>query len=182
MADTLKAVIRAEVDPSGVVSGVNRATTELQKLNRTATSGATSAGITATLNVLQTAYQVVSGIVGKLADRAKTLTDITTRFDLGAANAKTRFEVEQIKANRRIAAALSPAVQESFRMQTAAVQAEAARVESGAAGIGQGIVAATQGQIIANQVGTTAGDAALQGGGWLRNTLTDIVDKLRSPN
>jgi len=177
VAETMKAVIAAEVDATGVVRGVNKATAELQRLNQTASRGATSAGITATLNSIQVAYQVVSGIIGKLNERAKSLTDITTKYDLQAANAKTRFEVEQIKANKRIAAALSPAVQESYRLQTEAARAEAARVESQRGMIGGGITGQTKIALAAQQasnVGMDIGGAAVGAGTRTAPVLTPL--------
>jgi hypothetical protein len=164
MAEQLKAVIRAEVDPSGVVTGVNRATAELQRLNQTASRGAMAAGITASLNTIQVAYGVVSSIVGKLNERAKSLTETTTKYDLAAANAKTRFEVEQIKANKRIAAALSPAVQESYRIQTQQARSGAARVERMRGVIGEGIVGQTKTALAAQSLTNQAADI---GGGAL---------------
>ena len=165
MAEQLKAVIKAEVDPSGVVSGVNKATAELQRLNQTASRGAMAAGVTAALNTVQMTYQVVASIVGKLNERAKTLTDTTTKYDLAAANAKTRFEVEQIKANKRIAAALSPAVQESYRVQTEAARAEAARIETMRAPIGQGLVGQTKAAVAAQAMTNAVMDVGTSGFG-----------------
>lgn len=181
MAESLKAVIRAEVDPSGVVSGVNKATAELQRLNQTASRGAMAAGVTATLNSIQVAYQVVSSIVGKLNERAKSLTDITTKYDVQAANAKTRFEVEQIKANKRIAAALSPSVQESFRLQSAAAANEAARIESQKRLIGPGIVGQTRAALAGQNLTNIASDLGGAGVGTVANAPSDIQNRI-GPN
>jgi len=177
----LKAVIRAEVDPSGVVSGVNKATAELQRLNQTASRGAMAAGVTATLNGIQVAYQVVASIVGKLNERAKSLTDITTKYDVQAANAKTRFEVEQIKANKRIAAALSPSVQESFRLQSAAAANEAARIESQKRLIGPGIVGQTRAALAGQNLTNIASDLGGAGVGTVANAPSDIQNRI-GPN
>lgn len=181
MAESLKAVIRAEVDPSGVVSGVNKATAELQRLNQTASRGAMAAGVTATLNGIQVAYQVVASIVGKLNERAKSLTDITTKYDVQAANAKTRFEVEQIKANKRIAAALSPSVQESFRLQSAAAANEAARIESQKRLIGPGIVGQTRAALAGQNLTNIASDLGGAGVGTVANAPSDIQNRI-GPN
>ena len=181
MAESLKAVIRAEVDPSGVVSGVNKATAELQRLNQTASRGAMAAGVTATLNSIQVAYQVVASIVGKLNERAKSLTDITTKYDVQAANAKTRFEVEQIKANKRIAAALSPSVQESFRLQSAAAANEAARIESQKRLIGPGIVGQTRAALAGQNLTNIASDLGGAGVGTVANAPSDIQNRI-GPN
>jgi len=181
VAESLKAVIRAEVDPSGVVSGVNKATAELQRLNQTASRGAMAAGVTATLNGIQVAYQVVASIVGKLNERAKSLTDITTKYDVQAANAKTRFEVEQIKANKRIAAALSPSVQESFRLQSAAAANEAARIESQKRLIGPGIVGQTRAALAGQNLTNIASDLGGAGVGTVANAPSDIQNRI-GPN
>lgn len=171
MAEQLKAVIKAEVDPSGVVTGVNKATAELQRLNQTASRGAMAAGITAALNTIQVAYGVVSSIVGKLNERAKNLTETTTKYDLAAANAKTRFEVEQIKANKRIAAALSPAVQESYRLQSEAARSGAARVERMRGMIGEGIIGQTKGALVTRSLTNQAADI----GGGLVGSVTNMA-------
>ena len=130
MAKQMKAVIRAEVDASGVTRGVNRAEAELKRLN--ATAGRTSAftGAAAAMQAAQIGAQIIGQAVQAASNRVQSLQQITTAYNVQAANAATMAQVADFQRNKRIAASLGPDVIRGIQAQTAVKDAEAARMLS----------------------------------------------------
>ena len=130
MAKQMKAVIRAEVDASGVTRGVNKAEAELKRLN--ATAGRTSAftGAAAAMQAAQIGAQIIGQAVQAASNRVQSLQQITTAYNVQAANAATMAQVADFQRNKRIAASLGPDVIRGIQAQTAAKDAEAARMLS----------------------------------------------------
>jgi hypothetical protein len=178
MADrSMKAVIRAEVDPSGVVKGVATANKELQKLSATTAKAALASGISATIDAGQVAFSGIRTAVTALDKRADELTKITTTFNVDAANAATQSEIEKYARNKRIADALAPGVIQGIQNQDVIANKQADYVVQNAARIGQGI-ANVQGISAGGEAATNQMlDVGLQGAGT--TTLDDIRDTLR---
>ncbi len=128
MAREMKAVIRAEMDPSGVVKGVARAQAELRKLNAAAASTAVNTGVTAAITAAQIAARIGSQVVNAASNRVQGLTQIATSYNLQAANASTQAQVAEFARNKRLAAALGPDVARGFAEQTRIKDADAMRV------------------------------------------------------
>ena len=130
MAKQMKAVIRAEVDASGVTRGVNKAEAELKRLN--ATAGRTSAftGAAAAMQAAQIGAQIIGQAVQAASNRVQSLQQITTAYNVQAANAATMAQVADFQRNKRIAASLGPDVIRGIQAQPAAKDAEAARMLS----------------------------------------------------
>ncbi len=130
MAKQMKAVIRAEVDASGVTRGVNKAEAELKRLN--ATAGRTSAftGAAAAMQAAQIGAQIIGQAVQAASNRVQSLQQITTAYNVQAANAATMAQVADFQRNKRIAASLGPDVIRGIQAQTAVKDAEAARMLS----------------------------------------------------
>lgn len=128
MAKQMKAVIRAEVDASGVTRGVNKAEAELKRLN--ATAGRTSAftGAAAAMQAAQIGAQIIGQAVQAASNRVQNLQQITTAYNVQAANAATMAQVADFQRNKRIAASLGPDVIRGIQAQTAAKDADAARM------------------------------------------------------
>lgn len=128
MAKQMKAVIRAEVDASGVTRGVNKAEAELKRLN--ATAGRTSAftGAAAAMQAAQIGAQIIGQAVQAASNRVQNLQQITTAYNVQAANAATMAQVAEFQRNKRIAASLGPDVIRGIQAQTAAKDADAARM------------------------------------------------------
>ena len=128
MAKQMKAVIRAEVDASGVTRGVNKAEAELKRLN--ATAGRTSAftGAAAAMQAAQIGAQIMGQAVQAASNRVQNLQQITTAYNVQAANAATMAQVADFQRNKRIAASLGPDVIRGIQAQTAAKDADAARM------------------------------------------------------
>jgi len=128
VAKQMKAVIRAEVDASGVTRGVNKAEAELKRLN--ATAGRTSAftGAAAAMQAAQIGAQIIGQAVQAASNRVQSLQQITTAYNVQAANAATMAQVADFQRNKRIAASLGPDVIRGIQAQTAAKDAEAARM------------------------------------------------------
>jgi len=174
---SMKAVIRAEVDPSGVVKGVAAANRELQKLNATSAKAALASGISATIDAGQVAFGAIRSAVSALDKRADDLTKITTTFNVDAANAATQSEIEKYARNKRIADALAPGVIQGIKNQDIIANREAANIVANGAKIGQGI-ANIQGISAGGQAAVNQGlDKSLQGSGT--TTLEEIRDTLR---
>jgi hypothetical protein len=172
----MKAVIRAEVDPSGVVKGVAAANRELQKLNATSAKAALASGISATIDAGQVAFGAIRSAVTALDKRADDLSKITTTFNVDAANAATQSEIEKYARNKRIADALAPGVIQGIKNQDAIANREAESIVANGAAIGQGIAnvqgISAGGQSAMNQ----ALDVGLQGAG--STTLDEIRNML----
>jgi len=130
VAKQMKAVIRAEVDASGVTRGVNKAEAELKRLN--ATAGRTSAftGAAAAMQAAQIGAQIIGQAVQAASNRVQSLQQITTAYNVQAANAATMAQVADFQRNKRIAASLGPDVIRGIQAQTAVKDAEAARMLS----------------------------------------------------
>jgi hypothetical protein len=130
VAKQMKAVIRAEVDASGVTRGVNKAEAELKRLN--ATAGRTSAftGAAAAMQAAQIGAQIIGQAVQAASNRVQSLQQVTTAYNVQAANAATMAQVADFQRNKRIAASLGPDVIRGIQAQTAAKDAEAARMLS----------------------------------------------------
>ncbi len=207
MAREMKAVIRAEVDPSGVVKGVNQVNSQLDRLNRSASMTSMATGVSAAFNMMQAAFAIGQRAMQAINNRVDDLMETTAKFDLNAYNAKVQAEIAKIQADKRIASALGPAVAEAFRQQGAKALSEAGRVESMRDIIGPGIVRDIQarGAVSAMQntaldIGTGAIGAAttqaIQGGGGFMDYLfpiqaisrlamrtgVEVGKNLRSPN
>ncbi len=128
MAREMKAVIRAEMDPSGVVKGVARAQAELRKLNAAAAATAVNTGVTAAITAAQIAARIGSQVVNAASNRVQGLTQIATSYNLQAANASTQAQIADFARNKRLAAALGPDVAQGIARQTAIKDADAMRV------------------------------------------------------
>jgi len=173
---SMKAVIRAEVDPSGVVRGVAAANRELQKLNATSAKAALASGISATIDAGQVAFGAIRSAVTALDKRADDLTKITTTFNVDAANAATQSEIEKYARNKRIADALAPGVIQGIKNQDIIANREAASIVANGAAIGQGIANVQGISAGAQAAGNQALDVGLQGAG--STTLDEIRNML----
>ena len=180
MAREMKAVIRAEMDPSGVVKGVARAQAELRKLNAAAASAAFNTGATAAMAAAQMAARVGAAVINAGQNRVQSLTSIATSYDLQAANAATMAQVADFARNKQIAAALGPDVAQGFARQTAIKDAEAHRLLRDplmGPGISASMALGAQKDALANQ----ATDQAI-GAASVANDITAIrkmLDELR---
>ena len=128
MAKQMKAVIRAEVDASGVTRGVNKAEAELKRLNATAGRTAAFTGAAAAMQAAQIGAQIIGQAVQAASNRVQNLQQITTAYNVQAANAATMAQVADFQRNKRIAASLGPDVIRGIQAQTAAKDADAARM------------------------------------------------------
>ena len=102
MADkSMKAVIRAEVDPSGVIKGVAATNRELAKLN----SKTSAIAVGASFNMAQMGFQMLMGAFRILDRRMTEMAQMSTRFSPEAQRgvmetqiAKINQEIEMAKA------------------------------------------------------------------------------------
>lgn len=102
MADkSMKAVIRAEVDPSGVIKGVAATNRELSKLN----SKTSAIAVGASFNMAQMGFQMLMGAFRIMDRRMTEMAQMSTRFSPEAQRgvmetqiAKINQEIEMAKA------------------------------------------------------------------------------------
>ena len=102
MADkSMKAVIRAEVDPSGVIKGVAATNRELAKLN----SKTSAIAVGASFNMAQQGFQMLMGAFQMIDRRMNEMAQMSTRFSPEAQRgvmetqiAKINQEIEMAKA------------------------------------------------------------------------------------
>jgi hypothetical protein len=175
----MKAVIRAEVDPSGVVSGVARAQAELRKLNAAAASTAVNTGVSAAIAAAQVAARIGTAVINTAQNRVQTLQQTTTAFNTQAANAATMAQVADFQRSKRLADSLAPDVIRGIQAQTAYKDSEAARMLSdpllgpglaNSMAVGAG-VDSVRNQLADDAIGSTAMPATL---------MPEVVDLLRN--
>ena len=140
MADkSMKAVIRAEVDPRGVVSGVAATNKALQTLNKTAASASTSAAISAGINMAQMGMSALQQVFAAVERRFGELNNIANKYSAAAAGARMAADVSIIQDNVRIAQALAPGAIQASQAEADIKAGEAARMERNAAGMNAGM-------------------------------------------
>lgn len=164
MADkSMKSVIYAEMDTTGVTRGVAKTTAELTKLNRTAASGARSAGITATLQMTQAAFQGVGTLFGNVERRMNELNAAALKFSGPAMGANMMANAERLKADISIAKSVTPGSIAMSKTKEDLAAGEAARIERQAGGInaGMGAVGRARGNL-----GATSDMLLEMGGTW----------------
>lgn len=109
MADkSMKAVIWAEVDPTGVATGVAATNKELAKLNKTASRTSTMASISAGISIVQAGYGVLASLFNAVNARMDEIQAMSTKYGAGFVQAKMT-EIERTR--QAIALGTSTAVE-----------------------------------------------------------------------
>lgn len=140
MADkSMKSVIYAEMDTSGITRGVAKTTAELGKLNKTAKSGAAAAGITATLQMTQMAFQGISQVFSGVERRMAELNGAALKYSGAAMGANAIANADKMRADIKIGAALTPGSIQTSQAAGDIAAGGAARIERNAGGINQGM-------------------------------------------
>jgi len=141
----MKSVIYAEMDTSGITRGVAKTTAELGKLNKTARSGAAAAGITATLQMTQMAFQGISQVFQGVERRMAELNGAALKYSGAAMGAQNLANADKLKADIKIGAAVTPGSIQTSQAAGDIATGAAARIERNAGGInsGMGAVART---------------------------------------
>jgi len=162
---SMKSVIYAEMDTSGITRGVAKTTAELGKLNKTARSGAAAAGITATLQMTQMAFQGISQVFNGVERRMAELNGAALKYSGAAMGANAIANADKLRADIKIGAAVTPGSIQTSQAQGDIATGAAARIERNAGGInaGMGAVARTganytaQTNILLEAAGTALG-------------------------
>jgi hypothetical protein len=142
MADkSEKVVIWAEVDPRGVVSGVNATNRELDKLNKTAKRGATAAGITAGIDAAQGAYGMIMRVIQMVDRRVEELNAMAVKYSPEAMAANAKLQVAKIESEVAIGQAVGPGVAKGLEVQAAAMREKAKKAQLNAGDMAGGIAA-----------------------------------------
>ena len=180
MAKQMKAVIRAEVDPSGVVKGVSKAEAELKRLNATAARTAAATGATAALNVASIAANMIGRAAGAAAGRAEEIEKMATTFNLEAANAATLEQIAEFRRQEQIAAATGPDIAASIRERTRMRDIEAQQMVANPL-LGRGVGTFMVGQEALMQTGRAALDTGIGATGAIppMESIRSMVDDLR---
>ena len=133
MADkSMKAVIRAEVDPSGVIKGVAATNRELQKLN----SKTSAIAIGASFNMAQQGFQILMHAFQMIDRRMQEITALSSRFSPEAQRGIMETTMAKINDEIKYAKAFGPDVAGAERAKRAGMQAQTAS-DLGTAGSGQ---------------------------------------------
>ena len=130
MAKEMKAVIRAEVDPRGVVSGVNEVNRQLGKINKAATTSALATSFTAIGQAFNMARQVLDAI----DRRQMAIQDMARKFSPGARAAEMMTEQAKIQQSLTLGKMMEPELVQIEQMRQANIASETARLQQMGAG------------------------------------------------
>lgn len=181
MADrSMKAVIRAEVDPSGVVRGVNTATRELERLNQTSRRISIAAGVSAAIEASRVMVNMASRAANFANTRANDIVEMVTQNNVAAANAATLAFGDRVMAQRRAAQALAPGVISGIQAQSAAELSGLNRLAM-TPGMGEAVGNFMRGQAVTTEARNAAADAVTFGIGEIVGLLRGISEKLGRP-
>jgi hypothetical protein len=136
---SMKSVIYAEMDTSGITRGVAKTTAELGKLNKTARSGAAAAGITATLQMTQMAFQGLSQVFQGVERRMAELNGAALKYSGAAMGANNLANAEKMKADIKIGAAVTPGSIQTSQAAGDIASGAAARIERNAGEVNAGM-------------------------------------------
>ena len=172
MADkSEKVVILAEVDPRGVVSGVNATNRELSKLNRTAKRGALAAGISAGYDAAQAAYGLIMQVVNMIDKRVQQMNAMALKYSPEAMIANANLQATKIQSEVAIGQAIGTGTAKGAQIEQAALQERARNVQANAGALSGGIAAwesmkqsfADAGTAFSDSFITSLGDPSAQG-------------------
>lgn len=139
MADkSMKASIQVDMDAKGVARGVAATNRELDKLNKTARSTSISTGIMAGINVVQTAYAAISGIINSINDHINKLDQLGRTFSREGATAEGSRMAAAMQSDIDIGKAMGVSSATNAMIEEKAMRDRAARIQADAANIGGG--------------------------------------------
>ena len=122
MADkSMKAVIRAEVDPSGVIKGVAATNRELAKLN----SKTSAIAVGASFNMAQMGFQMLMGAFRIIDRRMTEMAQMSTRFSPEAQRGVMETQIAKINQEIEMAKAYGLDVAGSERVKREGIQRRA---------------------------------------------------------
>tara|TARA_R110000868_G_scaffold162715_2_gene394164 strand:+ start:861 stop:1598 length:738 start_codon:yes stop_codon:yes gene_type:complete len=131
MADkSMKAVIRAEVDPSGVIKGVAATNRELAKLN----SKTSAIAVGASFNMAQMGFQMLMSVFRMMDRRVSEMAQMSTRFSPEAQTGVMRTKMLELQRERFMAENFGIDVAGSERVKREGIQRRAE--DDAAAGTG----------------------------------------------
>ena len=122
MADkSMKAVIRAEVDPSGVIKGVAATNRELAKLN----SKTSAIAVGASFNMAQMGFQMLMSVFRMMDRRVSEMAQMSTRFSPEAQSGVMRTKMLELKREQFYAEKFGIDVAGSERVKREGIQRRA---------------------------------------------------------
>jgi hypothetical protein len=170
MADkSMKAVIRAEVDPSGVIKGVAATNRELAKLN----SKTSAIAVGASFNMAQQGFQMLMSGFRILDRRMTEMAQMSTRFSPEAQRGVMETQIAKINQEIEMAKAYGHDVAGAERAKR---QGITDRTSSAVGAAGGGQMAFTESM---KQSGETLMDKMIDG--WML-TITDPAKKFSMEN
>lgn len=154
MADkSLKASIQVDMDAKGVAKGVAATNRELDKLNKTARSTSMATGIMAGINVVQTAYAAISGIINSINEHVNKLDQLGRTFSREGGRAEGSRQIAEMETDRAIGSAMGVSAATNAMIEEKAMRDRAARIQADAANVGGGASALSDfGQTLKNSV------------------------------
>jgi hypothetical protein len=165
MADkSMKAVIRAEVDPSGVIKGVAATNRELAKLN----SKTSAIAVGASFNMAQQGFQMLMGAFRIMDRRMTEMAQMSTRFSPEAQRGVMETQIAKINQEIEMAKAFGIDVAGAERAKRQGITEQ---TQSAIGGAGSGQIAFTESM---KQSGQTLFDKMIDG---VIMTFTDPAKK-----
>ena len=154
MADkSMKAVIRAEVDPSGVIKGVAATNRELAKLN----SKTSAIAVGASFNMAQMGFQMLMGAFRIMDRRMTEMAQMSTRFSPEAQRGVMETQIAKINQEIEMAKAFGIDVAGAERAKRQGITEQ---TQSAIGGAGSGQIAFTESM---KQSGQTLFDKMIDG-------------------
>lgn len=140
MAESLKAVIQLDADPSGVVRGVAGAQRELAKLNQSAASTAFSTNLLGMFHLAQQGLGYASDIINRINERLDTFAAAANMYSPEAINANVNAQFAHMDWQQRVGTALGPYQAAVENMRAERTRADADRIASAPETYGRALI------------------------------------------
>jgi hypothetical protein len=130
MAKEMKAVIRAEVDPSGVVRGVNDVNRQLGKINKATAATAIATGIQG----VSSALAMMRNVLEQIDRRNLEIQEIASRFSPQARAAQMQTELAKMRQSMALGPVMASEMQAIEQVKQRAISSETQRLMAAPAG------------------------------------------------
>ena len=140
MAESLKAVIQLDADPSGVVRGVAGAQRELAKLNQSAASTAFSTNLLGMFQLAQQGLGYAGQVIDNINQRLDTFAAAANMFSPDAINANVNAQLASIDWQQRVGTVLGPYQGAVENMRAERTRADADRITAAPETYGRALI------------------------------------------
>lgn len=140
MAKEMKAVIRAEVDPRGVVRGVNEVNKQLDRINKGVMQTSVATSFSAAFSVLQQTANIIMSAVRAIDRRQQEIMEMAGRFAPEAVAGRMMTEAAKVRRDVELGKTFGPELGEIEKIRQHEIRKETERLKS----MGSGGLAATE--------------------------------------